>query len=162
MRCDADTAYLHKFDIYLGRRQNSEYGLRYDVMKLCQEITGKYDHVYFDNLFTSVPLMKDLVALNTYACGTVCKNKCGMLDAVKWPGKMRQGASKTLQLGHTNLVATVWEDNKTVRVLSTNCEPQNVQVADGRIGRQMVQINQPQNVYSYNKYMSGVDRHDQM
>ena len=90
MWCDADTAYLHKFDIYLGRRQNSEYGLGYDVvMKLCQEITGKYHHVYFDNLFTSVPLMKELLALNTYACGTVHKNKCGVPDAVKQPGKMR-------------------------------------------------------------------------
>ena len=90
MWCDADTAYLHKFDIYLGQRQNSEYGLGYDVvMKLCQEITGKYHHVYFDNLFTSVPLMKDLLALNTYACGTVRKNKHGAPDAVKWPGKMR-------------------------------------------------------------------------
>ena len=90
MRCDADRAYLHKFDIYLGRRQNSEYGLGYDVvMKLCQEITGKYHHVYFDNLFTSVPLMKDLLALNTYACGTVLKNKRGVPDAVKQPGKMR-------------------------------------------------------------------------
>ena len=67
-----------------------------------------------------------------------------------------------MQLGHTNLVASVWEDNKTVRVLSTNCEPQNVQVADRRLGCQTVQINQPQNVYCYNKYMSGVDQHDQM
>ena len=130
-------------------------------MKLCQEIMGKYHHVYFDNLFTSVPLMKELLALNTYACGTVCKNKCGVPDAVKWPGKMRQGASKTVQLRHTNLVATAWEDNKIVRVLSTNCEPQNVQVADRRIGCQTVESNQPQNVYSYNKYMSGVDWHDQ-
>ena len=71
-------------------KDHSEYGLGYDVvMKLCQEITGKYHHVYLDNLFTSVPLMKDLLALNTYACGTVCKNKCGVPDAVKWPGKMR-------------------------------------------------------------------------
>ena len=67
-----------------------------------------------------------------------------------------------MQLRRTTLVATAWEDNKTVRVLSTNCEPQNVQVADHRIGHQIVQINQPQNIYSYNKYMSGVDQHHQM
>ena len=55
MCCDADTAYLHQFEVYLGWEENSEFGLGYDVvMKLCKDISGKYHHVYCDNLFTSV------------------------------------------------------------------------------------------------------------
>ena len=62
MCCDADTAYLHQFQVYLGQQQNSEFGLGYDVvMKPCKDISGKNHHVYCDNLFTSVQLLKDLL-----------------------------------------------------------------------------------------------------
>ena len=72
MRCDSKSAYLHQFDIYLGRGQNSEYGLGYDVVtQLCEQLHGKNHHVYFDNLFTSVPLLNELLQHKIYACGTV-------------------------------------------------------------------------------------------
>ena len=72
MCCDADTAYLHQFEVYLGQQKNSEFGLGYDVvMKLCKDISGKYHHVYCDNLFTSVQLLKDLLACKTYCNGTI-------------------------------------------------------------------------------------------
>ena len=32
MYCDADTAYLHQFEVYLGQQKNSEFGLGYDVV----------------------------------------------------------------------------------------------------------------------------------
>ena len=84
MQCDAETSYLHQFDTYLGHQQHSANGLGYDVvMKLCQEILGKKHHIYFDNFFSSVPLMKDLLATDTYACGTVQKNKCDVPVVVK-------------------------------------------------------------------------------
>ena len=115
LRCDAESAYMHQFDIYLGRRANSPNGLGYDVvMKLCEQINGKYHHVYFDNLFTSVPLLLDLLQQKTYACGTVQMNKQKLPSTVKWPGKMVRGTHKTFQFGNTNLVAIVWQDNKQV------------------------------------------------
>ena len=43
--------------------RKTEFGLGYYVvMKLCKDISGKYHHVYCDNLFTSVQLLKDLLA----------------------------------------------------------------------------------------------------
>ena len=124
MRCDAESAYLHQFDIYLGRARKTPNGLGYDVvMKLCQDLIGKKHHVYFDNLFSSAPLMMDLLELGTYSCGTVRANKRNIPDAVKQPGKMLRGAHKCFQYGNTNLVATVWMDNKHVRMLSTNSSP---------------------------------------
>ena len=74
---------------------------------------------------------------------------------------MQHGAHKTFQLGNTNLVATVWKDNREVRVLSTNSRPDVIVATNHQIGQQQVQVNQPENVAKY-KYMSGVDRHDQM
>ena len=41
MCCDADTVYLHQFEVYLLLTENSEFGLGYDVvMKLCKDISG--------------------------------------------------------------------------------------------------------------------------
>ena len=163
LRCDTESAYMHQFDIYLGRRTNSPNGLGYDVvMKLCEQLRGKYHHVYFDNLFTSVPLLLDLLQQKTYACGTIQMNKRKLPIAVKHPEKMAHGAHKTFQFGNTNLVSTVWQDNKQVRVLSTNCDPTNVVQANRRIGANTVQVNQPKSAFEYNKYMGGVDRHDQL
>ena len=154
---------MHQFNIYLGRGNNSPNDLGYDVvMKLCQDLVAKKHHVYFDNLFTSIPLMNDLLQLGIYACGTVCKDKRGLPGVVKVPGKMVCGAHKSYQHGETNLVATVWQDNKQVRLLSTNSKPAVVCQASRRIGHETVHVNQPENVHLYNKYMNGVDRHDQL
>ena len=163
MRCDAELAYLHQFDIYLGRERNSPNCLGYDVvMKLCQDLVGEKYHVYFDNLFSSVPFMMDLMALGIYSCGTIHANKRNLPDAVKHPGKMLRGAHKCFQYGNSNLVSTVWMDKKHVQMLSTNSRPTVILQANWKIGRETVQVNQPENVYLYNKYMNGVDRHDQL
>ena len=106
--------------------------------------------------------MNYLLQQNTYAYGPVHLNKRHLPDAVKQPGRMVCGAHESYQYGNTNLVATVWQDNKTVRVLSTNSNPRNVLETSHRIGRDVVQINQPENVNLYNKNMNAVDRHDQL
>ena len=31
MRCDSESAYFHEYDVYLGKLQNSQHGLAYDV-----------------------------------------------------------------------------------------------------------------------------------
>ena len=71
MCCKADTAYLLQ-----GQQKNSKFSLGYDlVMKLCKDISGEYHHVYCDNLFTSVHLLKALLACETYCSGTIQVNK---------------------------------------------------------------------------------------
>ena len=149
---------MHQFSIYLGHGENSPEGLGYDVvMKLCEQIRGKNHHVYFDNLFISVPLLNDLMEHKIYACETVCKNKKKLPLSIKNPGKMPRGSHKTFQFGNTDLVATVSKDNRDVRVLSTNSRPDTIVAANHQIGQWQVQINQPENVAKYNAYMSGVD-----
>ena len=72
MCCDADIAYLHQFEVYIGSQKNSELGLGYHVMmKLSKDISGKYHHVYCDNLFTSLQLLKDLLPCKTCCNGTI-------------------------------------------------------------------------------------------
>ena len=40
--CDADTAYMYQYGVYLGQQKNSEIDVGYDVViKLCKDISGK-------------------------------------------------------------------------------------------------------------------------
>ena len=163
MCCDADTTYLHQYEVYLGQQKNSEFGLGYDVvMKLCKDISGKYHHNYRDNLFTPVQLLKDLLAGKTYCNGTIQVNKKHLPGGIFKPGRMIGVAYKSYQDGSSNLVATVWQDNRIVRLVSTNSNPRNVVHTDRRLGHNVIQVNQPQNIQLYNRYMNGIDHYDQM
>ena len=62
-----------------------------------------------------------------------------------------------------NLLATMWLDNDLVTMLSTNAQPGEVKTvrrkqSDGKL----VDIQCPVSVLSYNTYMGGVDRGDQL
>ena len=88
-------------------------------------------------------------------------NKKYLPEGIHKPGRMIHGAYKSYQDGSSNLVATVWQDNRIVRLVSINSNPRNVHT-DRRLGHNVIQVNQPQNIQLYNRYMNGVDHHDQM
>ena len=89
MRCNSESVYLHEYEVYLGQQQNSPDGLAYDaVTKLCQSIAGHNHHVYCDNYFTTIPLLKQLLQMKIYASGTVRSNKKGLPAEVKKPPQM--------------------------------------------------------------------------
>ena len=58
-------------------------------------------------------------------------------------------------------MTTVWQDNRIVRLVSTNSNSRNVHT-DRRLSCNVIQVNQPGNIQLYNGYMNGVDHHDQM
>ena len=58
-------------------------------------------------------------------------------------------------------MATVWQNNKIVRLVSTNLSPRNVHT-NRRSGHNVIQVNQPQNIQLDNRHKNGVDHHDQM
>ena len=41
------------------------------VLKLTEKLRDKHYHVYFDNYFTSIELLEELLQRETYGCGTV-------------------------------------------------------------------------------------------
>ena len=71
------------------------------------------------------------------------------------------GDSLVLQSGHLGI--TIWRDNKDVSVMSTNVQP-----GEQGVVRRMqhdatsVDVPAPTSVISYNKWMGGVDRGDQL
>ena len=56
--------------------------------------------------------------MKIYASGTIRQNKWGLPGEVKKPPHMNCGDHQSFQ--KENLVATVWQDNKPIQVLSTN------------------------------------------
>ena len=72
-----------------------------------------------------------------------------------------RGESKTLQRG--KVTASSWMDNKVVTVMSTTSQPS----ATGSVLRRQkdgtrVSVPCPESIITYNRYMGGVDRGDQL
>ena len=163
---DSHNGYVSSFDMYIGRRKNpGQFGLGYDVvMGLAQPYLYLKHHLYFDNFFTSLKLIQDLEAQQTFACATFRSNMKGMPQAIRNPGRLVQGGSVKMQLG--NIVANVWHDKRDVRVISSNLNP-----VDGEVNRraprqtgqrpELRQVPCPKNIIFYNKFMGGVDLADQ-
>ena len=72
--CGAKSGYLYEFDMYLGKKGNTEFGLGESViLSLCQKLKDMHGFVFFDNFFTS--LLAKLLEMGIYATGTVRVNR---------------------------------------------------------------------------------------
>ena len=78
-----DFEYVYKFSVYTGKLDLSEsisqrklLGLRGDTVKsLLSDLTEKNHKVFFDNYFSSIPLMELLKSENILACETIRKSR---------------------------------------------------------------------------------------
>ena len=166
MRADATNGYISEFYVYPGKEGgNIEVNLGDKVvMSLTKKLTGLYHHVYFDNYFTSISLLINLLKIGIYSCGTMRTNRKGSPDdlkAVAKKGFTERGQSKIWQ--YNNVTISVWQDTKPVVVAATNCDPtaSNSVTRKQRDGTQIT-VRSPTSVTLYNKYMGGVDRNDQL
>lgn len=80
---------------------------------------------------------------------------------IKYKSFLCRGDSTVVQCG--KVVGALWQDNKVVYLLSTNCQPQE----SGTVTRKLqdstsVTVPCPASVISYNEYMWGVNRNDQL
>ncbi len=80
----ADSASGH-FEVYQGKvGDKPEKGLGANVvMRLTESISGRYHHVYFDNYFTGIDLLLNLLKKDTYACGTMRSDTRGFPTRLK-------------------------------------------------------------------------------
>ena len=53
------------------------------VLHLAQSIPNNHNHLYFDNWFTSIPLMRHLATRGIWRCGTVRVNRIPELEKGK-------------------------------------------------------------------------------
>lgn len=122
---DSANGYTYNFDVYIGRdaaRNVSQHGLGYDVvMKLMQPLLHQGYHLFVDNFYTSMQLVKDLFQLGVAVTGTVSENRKGFPETLKngkqWAKKKERGAMRWERV--PPVLALQWKDNKVVSLLTT-------------------------------------------
>ena len=91
-------------------------------MKLMEAISGSHHQVYFDNYFTTLPLIQKLLDRDTYLCATIRTNRKQYPTEMSVPAKhLQRGEFLFRQCG--NIVAVAWKDNKVVNVVSSLASP---------------------------------------
>jgi hypothetical protein len=163
-RCDSQTGYLHQMEIYLGKVNTAPttQGVYFEVIdRLTRDIRDKYHRLFFDNLYTGIPLLLFLLQNKIYATGTIRQNQKFVPN--QWPaGKLSRGEHKALQdKNHPHLTLVAWQDTKVVRVCSCAISPHRVTECLRRVGGVLQRVNQPLALAHYNKHYGGVDRFDQ-
>jgi hypothetical protein len=167
---DSATGYTIDFNIYTGRREAaSDHGLGHDVVfKLIDSLKGEGFCVYFDNFYTSPQLLNSLKERGFLACGTCRENRRGfpaaMLDSDTWKKQHARGNMRWLRVD--GILYMQWLDNKVVTIASTAHSADGYTWTHRRVKqngdwRQKL-VRKPALIQEYNKYMSGVDRSDQL
>lgn len=125
------------------------------VKQLMKNYLNKGYWVFMDNYYNSVSLADYLVKNKTYVTGTLNpKRKDNPKSLMKKTLKKGEAAIKR----KGPVLVTSWKDKRYVRMISTGHKHQMVEVTN----RRGVKSKKPECIVSYNKYMSGIDRSDQM
>ena len=79
--CEAKTGYCYNFQVYTGKEDaGQENGLAYRVASdLVKPYLNKiWCRLFFDNFFSSVNLVRDLLKQKTLSCGTLRSNRVNL------------------------------------------------------------------------------------
>lgn len=117
--------YLWNLEIYTGKSGDlAEKNLGARVIKqLSQPLQNKNHHLYFDNYFTSYPLMTFLKSKNIHACGTVNMTR-KYLPTLKLDKELKTG-EYDWRVDQYSTSIVKWKDKRTVSLLSNFHDPKN-------------------------------------
>ena len=164
MRCDSYSGFAHIAHVYFGKKntEKTKMGLYFDLVNLLtKDIRGKNHHVFFDNLYTSVPLIKFLYTKQIYACGTIRSDKRIIPSFMrsKKQSKLSRGVSKTYQDTRlSNLIAVIWKDVDDVKMVGTTSTPGVGTNIVRRVGGRQIVVQTPNIVKLHGKNYSGVNK----
>ncbi|XP_021344408.1 piggyBac transposable element-derived protein 4-like [Mizuhopecten yessoensis] len=123
-------------------------------------LLDKGHHVYMHNYYSSPELFTELHLQNTYACGTLRKNRLGVPYVIKKP-TMKLKQSETIFRRNQNLLAVKYHDKQDVHMLST-IHKATVSVLDKVDCNTNQQVAKPTCIADYIAVMGGVDLSDQI
>lgn len=139
------------------------------VLHLSQRIpaSAQGHTMFFDNFFTTYPLLEVLYDRNICAAGTIRINRFGQtsLIADKDMRKLGRGAMQEIRSMEKPYIRVVkWFDNKQVHLASNFAalEPTDWVRRWDKKSKQYVDVDRPDVIRRYNKSMGGVDHFDQM
>lgn len=167
------SGFCYKFEIYTGtdNDSNKRYCGEPDlgasanvVIRLSREIENNQNYkVYFDNYYTTIPLINYLAKRGIHSLGTARRNR---IPSCKVP---KDTDAKAIKRGEyeefvtnfdgTDISNVYWKDNKIVVMLSSfiGSEPSQIVQRYDRKKKERVHIPCPAIVKQYNKHMGGVD-----
>ena len=118
-----------------------------------------------DNWYTSVQLATTLKQRGLYCRGTLRANRAHTpTAAIFTKGDIKsypRGSWRTAVAPQLGLVVCSWLDGNVVTILS-NCDGTAASTVKRRVGNVVQMQPCPCIIPKYNKYMQGVDRHDQL
>lgn len=125
------------------------------VEYLLQDFKNVGHHLFVDNFYTSVDLVKKIFLNKTYCTGTLRpkrKNNPKIIESIK----LKKGE---LCIVHQNNICIIkWVDRREIRAISSKYNG-NLEYTRNRRG---VYKLKPQMISKYNNNMKAVDHHDQM
>ncbi|ETI33971.1 hypothetical protein F443_19412 [Phytophthora nicotianae P1569] len=180
MTCDAVSAYCHRFEIYVGKRQNHEStsqafdhktgaaAVIRNLKAVLDENDSGFRIIIVDRFYTSVALAIQLLSMPIYMIGTIMTSRLGfdknIVERRKTrPATVERGSFKfSRSLAVPTMVACHWWDRKPVHYLATG-----VSMTEDSIKRKLKAVRQatfgcPKLVTDYQRWMGGVDVHDQL
>lgn len=125
------------------------------VMHLLEDRLNLGHHVYMDNYYNSFDLARNLLDKKTHCTGTLRSNRKNTPQAVT-STKLNKG--QTVAKYAKGVMIGKWRDKRDVLYISNKYENVMVEMEN----RRKEKVSKPQAILEYNKYMSGVDHHDQM
>ena len=130
--CEAKSGYCLGFDIYTGSTPCTQYaealGVGDETTTTTRTVYGlltrcglldKGHLVYMDNYYTSPELFEELRFHNTYACGTLRKNRKGVPEAIKSKQKLQTSQVIFRRNEESKLLAVKFHDKRDLHMLST-------------------------------------------
>ncbi|XP_029340984.1 piggyBac transposable element-derived protein 4-like [Acyrthosiphon pisum] len=125
------------------------------VLHLMEEKLNTGHSIFMDNFYNSYDLAQKLLEKHTYCTGTLRANRVNTpKDVVN--AKLKVG--ETLSKYSNNVMIGKWKDKREVTYISSEFQNDMVPTTN-RKGRETLK---PLPIKHYNKFMSGIDRQDQM
>lgn len=165
--------YVLDFEVYQGkssvRPDPSELGIIGDlVMRLSESVRDKYHKLFFDNLFTSIPLLTALKEVKIFSSGTIRTNRLAGAEKKLVPAtelkKKPRGSSSVVTSQTTNISIVRWFDNSPVHTASVFAGAEPVGTVERWNNKDKIYeiIPRPYSIELYNKHMGGVDLMDSL
>ncbi|CAK1593285.1 unnamed protein product [Parnassius mnemosyne] len=171
------SGFAYRFIIYSGKEANEGSSnsqnlgvVGQTVMNLLSVVPRQRNHiVYFDNYYTSLPLMCILAKQGIHSLGTIQRNRLG--KTCKLPTKQDVMKSSIPRGSYEEYVTNFegidmttvsWKDNKQVVLASTYvgaCPVGNIERFDKKEKKRIL-ITCPKLIREYNMHMGGVDLMD--
>ena len=155
---------VYDFSVYGGQQDATDTSIMFGkigvvVIRLVENLPKNVGHkLYMDNLFTGILLFKHLKSQGIWAIATITGNR------LKSAERILESKKQLPKDTNTNITVLRWLDNGIVQLTSTFMGPELDDLVKRWDGKEktMIEVQCPEIINQYNKYMGGVDLCDML